>query len=386
MPKNWNTNTFYQEIENLEKMVKQETDPMRKDYLQMVLDCTAATYVDNFMVHTISSVSEAKAMANLAGSVLAGGRYYPVIEDYFFSLEEILKKGMAVDTWLSRRMRDNYDLRALANTTTTHDQAISSLLKHFGSLDEELNDTFRFAYDNSYLNFNRRHDKTLPKGSDGKTYYIDGVQKNFVSILDTKNASLVNNLVHEYGHAIRNIISPEWAFTCENDFFCEVASIFPELVSFEENPGEYPKVIVDYLRYDTLREYIDYALVMASQPYIYQRWKDNLFRINRHLKKELWEKDSIDNKIYDKALSTNMADSGTYVLSYITALELLHIYREDKKEALKLFKRVLELKPTMTYLAEVNKIVPLNVNAKRETEKVIDDFSESLSLSLKRRD
>jgi hypothetical protein len=379
MPEKWSTLTFYQEIENLEKMVKQEADPMRKDYLQMVLDTSANFYFDNFLISNHPRITEQGAMCNLASSVLAGGRYYSVIESYFYSLEDVMQKGKAVDTWLNKRMHDNYDLKALANTHTTQDQAISSLLKYYAKLDEDLNKTFRFAFDNSYLNFNRRHDNTLPSGSDGRTYFIDGVQKNFVSIMDTKNAQLVTNLVHEYGHAIRNIISPEWAYTCENDFFAEVASLFPELVSYEENPGEYPKLIVDYLKYDTFREYCDYSLTIAAQPYIYQRWKDNFFRINRRLKKELLQEDSVDSDIYDKALTTDITENGSYVLSYITALELLHIYREDKKEALKLFKKILELKPTLTYLGEVNRIVPLNVHATQETEKIVDDLCLSLT-------
>ena len=106
----------------------------------------------------------------------------------------------------------------------------------------------------------------------------------------------------------------------------------------------------------------------------------NDFKTNHRFRKGLVKEDKIDKKIFVKALETDIADSGAYVLSYITALELLHIYREDKKEALKLFKKLLQLKPSMTYLGEVNSIVPLNVYATQETEKIVED----ITLSLKR--
>ena len=89
---------------------------------------------------------------------------------------------------------------------------------------------------------------------------------------------------------------------------------------------------------------------------------------------------SVSGQMHFYQMETDIADSGAYVLSYITALELLHIYREDKKEALKLFKKLLQLKPSMTYLGEVNSIVPLNVYATQETEKIVED----ITLSLKR--
>ena len=380
MPKEWNTFTFFQELSVLEKMVEQEKDPIRKDYLQMVLDDSTRFYYENFLSTFKNRVSLKKAMDNLACSVLSGDRYYTMVEKYFYSLTDAITKASIPDTLLNARMKDNFDLSSLTRTETTHNQAISSLFNLYRGLDDELFETFRCAFDKSYLNFNSRHDVTLPLGSDGRTYFIDGVQRNFVSIIDSQDVRLVNNLVHEYGHAIKNIICPEAAFTCENDYFSEVASIFLELISFEENPGEYPQLIMDYLKYDTFREYYDYSFTLSAQPHIYLRWKDNDFKTNHRFRKGLVKEDKIDKKIFVKALETDIADSGAYVLSYITALELLHIYREDKKEALKLFKKLLQLKPSMTYLGEVNSIVPLNVYATQETEKIVED----ITLSLKR--
>ena len=381
MARYWDAKTFYQERNRLSKLIESENDPVRKDYLQGVLEMTDFIYMQHFSDYQMPTYLERHAMHNLTASVVSSSRYFTVIEEYIEGLDEAMEKTDAIDSILDKRMKDNTDLNALVNTKTTPRQAISSLFRFYEGFDKELFDLFKEAYDSSFLTFYFKNNSILPEGSDGRTYFMDGLRENFIAIINSGDARLVNNLVHEYGHAIKNLLTPEAAYTNEYDYFAEVPSIFPELVSFEENVGGYPQLAMDYLKYDNFVEYHNNAFSLLQQPYIYLQWKNNGFNINRRFKKRLLEEDGLNNEEYHKSLEVDISSEGGYVLSYITSLELLHIYREDKKEALKLFKELLQLVPSTAYLGEVKKVIPLNRYAKEETEKIIDD----LALSLKRR-
>lgn len=381
MIRGWNGETFYAERNNLADLVEQETDLVRKDYLQMVLETTEHVYNRRFTSYAAPRLTEREALDSVAASVVSANRYFCVAARYVDSLPNVLKKSDFVNHELNRIMGKKSNLSMLGAAPMTPDKAISILVDFYKRTDSELYDLFQRAMDSSYLDFLDKYTTYLTEDTDGKTFFIDGVEKNFIAIMNSRDIKLVSNLVHEYGHAMKNLVAPEAAYTNEYDYFAEVPSIFMELLSYEENVGEYPKIVMDFLRYDVFAEYFNYACQLSSQPYIYLQWRNNGFNINRKMKRKLLKEDGINKEIYDKALNSDISENGSYLLSYIVSLELLHIYREDKREALKLFKKLLQLKPSVTYLGEVQKIVKLNEFALQESEKVVDD----ITLSLKRR-
>ena len=381
MIKGWDGNTFFAERNRLADIVDQEINPIRKDYLQMVLEMTDFVYLESFTNYQVPGYRVQNAFHNLTASVIAANRYFSVIDDFYCGFGNPLERINAINSMLDKYIVDNIDFRALVDTTTKPTTAVSALLRFYRNFDGELYEIFKEAYENSYLKFFKKHNSILPEGNDGRTYYIDGVRKNFVAIINSRDARLVNNLVHEYGHAIKNLIVPDACYTEEYDYFAEIPSIFPELISLEENVGGYPKLAMDFLKYDNLLEYYNSATVLVSQPDIYLHWKNNDFNNNWLFKRKLLKEEGLGKECIKAALNKDIASDGSYVLSYIVSLELLHIYREDKKEALKLFKKLLQLRPSLTYLGEVKSIIDLNKYANEESERIMDN----LTLSLKRR-
>lgn len=375
---NWGKKELIEERNKLEQLIRETADPVYKEYLLFVSGVTTSTIDEIYGDTPPYNISTKSYIHNMAESITYASRYYSVVSDYYFSLDKLLEKVDWLNSLLDERMEDSDDLKALGCTKTTPVKALTHTREFYKLFDDELFEIFKKAESNSYISFPKENSELLPTLSDGRTYFIDGVKTNMILVKNSRDARMYSNLVHEFGHAIKNLITPTAAYSNEFDYFSEVPSIFPELVSLEENVSNYPDLVMKYLKYDSLVEYYNVAYLLSSHKYIDYQLKKAKYMINPSFFATLREEEAIDRKDFYKSIKTDIAQDGTYVLSYIVSLELLNLYRRDKKEALKRFKEILRIMPSPSYLGEVMNIVPLNVNAKEESERVFDELILSL--------
>lgn len=373
----WNSKDFAQQIRKLQELIEHETSLKRKIYLEKVLDASNKLYHDTFINFSKPKVTAKQRLSSILDSTLFYGRYYSIIREFFSTISEHIETIDGISSKLEKINPDG-DFDFMNTGAVVLDDTLSLVDRFYKSFDEELYQVFLEAYND------RKHSvriQPLPEDerkTDGTTLFIDGVRKNFINIYETTPLATYICAVHEYGHAIANLINPEVSYTDREDFFTEVASIFPELVALYENGFNFDTIQVLYTMYITLVTYIDSAEYIFLHTPVVNTWADNKYVMSHKFFTDLEDDYIIDEECFEKILSTTIEDEGIYVISYIVALELLNIYKKDKKKALDLFKKFLKYPANEDILSFVVENIPMNHHAAEEANVVLSQFSKEL--------
>ncbi len=223
--------------------------------------------------------------------------------------------------------------------------------------------------------------KKLPRGTIGMNYFVGGINKNIIDIKKHGNFTDYFTLVHETGHAINNIYNPKGYY--ELNFFDELVSFFTELVAIYEGRLIFNSNLILYentsnflLNHDLVNTFYDQKQIVDLM-YINECNKFNKQFIKQVSKELDYKKDTIKDIV-----NTNFYDEGDYPLSYIMALELLYIYKHNKKEAVELLKELMHKLPLNNQISEISKYLEPNVHAYDETKEIIDSASYVIKKTL----
>ena len=374
----WGNKEFAEQLKLLQSMIDQETDTKRKLYLEKVLDESNKIYYETLSPFTRPKVTAKQRMTSIFDSNFSYGRYYSIVRSFFCSMDEHIDAIGAISTKLEDINPDGDFDFIDTGAVVSFDETINLVKEFYEGFDSELYQYFLEVYndkEHSLRSMPLPDDETK---SDGNTLFIDGVRKNFITIYETNPLNTYICGVHEYGHAIANLINPSVPYSDREDLFAEVASIFPELVALYENGFKFDTIQVLYTMYTTLLIYINSAEYLCLHTPIINTWADNKYRMNKKFLEELKHSYDLDEEGLEEAMSTTIEDDGTYVISYMISLELLHIYKEDKKKALELFKKFLKCPANEDILTFVVENIPINQYASEEAKVVLDEFSKEL--------
>ncbi len=375
---NWTRKDFAEQLIKLQELIDSETDLKKRLYLEKVLDTSNKLYYETFVDFPRPKVTAKQRLTSILDSTFAYGRYYSIIKSFFGEVSEHIDTLDKISDKLEKINPDgDFDFMKTGANVTTSD-TISLVNEFYKRFDSELYQYFLEVYND------REHSLRivpLPENetkTDGTTLFIDGVRKNFISLYETTPLGTYICGVHEYGHAIANSINPEVSYSDREDLFTEVASIFPELVALYENGFNFETIQILYTMYSTLVTYINSAEYLCLHTPILNTWADNKHVMSKKFFEELEDGYNMDDECFEEALSTTIEDEGIYVISYTVALELLHIYKEDKKKALELFKSFLKYPAKEDILTWVMENIPVNEHASEEAKSILSKFSKEL--------
>lgn len=88
-----------------------------------------------------------------------------------------------------------------------------------------------------------------------------------------------------------------------------------------------------------------------------------------------------DKEEFDSVLNTYIDDQGIYIVSYMVAIELFHLYKIDKNKALKIFESILRFPYDGNLKEYICSVLNIGEHLEEESALLIDD----LSLALKRK-
>ena len=380
MLKKWNVKDVIRQQKMLQTLIDKETDLTRKDYLTYVLEDT-----NSFIRQMTEDMPEYRSLRvnklyNTFFDTISHQRYYSIVSDFLFSLDDKAEEIQVADDLVDKRLKPKNNYKNLGSIKATPEEVFAHTAEFYKAIDPEIRDWFLEVEKNSLLAVSKRSNSILENDCNGITYFIDGVKANLIIVRRNETEKMYGTMVHEYGHAVKNIVDPTAVNYEGYDLFDEIPSIFMELLAYEENMPGYSKEMMDYLKYRAFGIYFNFAYQLDNHAYIAYQYERANYETTSTFYRRLKSEEDIDIEDYRKSLDRTIFDDGAYVLSYITALELLHIYREDKREALKLFKKILMASPCVQRLGVIQSIVPLNNYAREECEKVISD----VTLSLKR--
>ena len=302
------------------------------------------------------------------------------INRHWYSLvEEVYKRVECVDVFsydathaIEKVYGDGKNFVFNSSFHFPHDRTISMVDDFYRGFDSELHDYFREIYDRRYKAFD--FIKNEGKDEISECFLIDGPKDFFINIVDYKGVGKYSATVHECGHVIEFLMNSRMCYDDNPNYFTEVASIFPELVALYEgsltNKDEYLYQffcsLVTVL--DDMANLIDHELLVSS--YI-----DNDYRINNDYFKSLRSNYDLSKKDFNEAVEVKIGQAGTYITSLGVALELLHIYKQDKKRALELFKKILMVQDNSNINANIMALVPYGDGIEKELSIFKDEFS-----------
>ena len=379
MKYNWDKEEFIAQRQKLETLYNCEADVKTKVYLQKVMDCSDDLFNKTFNNFPAPNMSKEQRLTDIANSTLIYSRYYSIISSFFSECCELNPQIVSISEQLDK-IRKNNDFPFLYTGAKLSQSNVLSLVNNFyQGFDEELYAYFLRAYEDRF-NFVKFFKNKIKSNNDcnGYTLFIDGVQKNFIAISETAPIETYACAIHEYGHAIHNLINPQISYTDNNNFFVEIASIFPEMVAIYENQPNFSPLQQSYYLYSLFLSYYDSAELLCLHTPVINLWKECNFKFNFKFFHELKKYYDIDYKCF-KELSCNIIDDeGIYILSYIISLELFHIYKQDKKRALELFKKILKYPVTDDLLVLFSEDFTLNKYTKVESEITLDKLEKQL--------
>lgn len=380
MKYNWTTEDFLKQIDLLREMIRNETNPERKLYLEKVLDSTEYIAFENFSSIKKPSESLRQRLYNINSERVSYSRYYSLIQNFYFSLEPLEEQIDQVEDLIIQKLGKDFDIAKITGSYISNDKALSLVSTFYHGFDSSLLPYFNEAFQDRFtaLRFDGRIGSKDPKASDGTTTFIDGVRKNFINICKTRSASKIHTLIHEYGHVIKNLYNPERAYSNDDGLFAEVDGIFPELVALEENIGNLDPLFVAFQKYSNLISYYNHADALVLHNIILNVWHDNHCQTKDPFFNALQDDYDIDQDILDEALDTTLFSEGVYILSYMVSMELLHIYKKDKRFALSLYKQFLSIPTDKDVLPFLNKLITLNSTILDEATSIVSDMKLQL--------
>lgn len=376
----WGYDEFVNQAKKLQELIATENDLKKRLYLEKVADVTDKLFNRLFNNSPVPNVTKKQSLANILDSRLEYGRYYSIVSGFFNECVNHLELIDKISGELEKIDENGQFYFLQTGVTINHEQTLSLVYKFYSEFDNELFDYFLSVYNDrkDTLRFLKKKDNDEIKETDGNTCFIDGVRKNFITIYDTTPLETFACTVHEYGHAIQNLINPETSYEECNDFFLEVASIFPELVAIYENKDNFSQLEKDYALYTTCVTYINFAEFITLHTPLINEWAAHSYIMSKDFFKTIEENYNIDKECFDNTILTTIEEEGVYVISFIVALELFHIYKRDKKKALELFKGFLKYPANQDVLVYVKENFELNKHVSEEIENVLNDFGKKL--------
>ncbi len=386
MEYNWGIKDLKEAKEKLKIILKKEKNKNTKNYIKSLIkrlnDYIAeeelSLHPSQEKISVPEEVAYDQTLANIEYDLSSCHEYYSLVSFFAHTTDAMQDKIEEIESILSQRLTPDDGYSKITGATITNEKALSLTSQFYNGFSPELSLVFQnaFAQRNSSIRFVDNVEEDCVANST----YIDIVKRYFISITKTDDLSKLYTFIHEYGHVISYILNPKSMYFSSEFAFDEVASLFPELVAQYENIGNYDKAQVAFESYVTFILYRNKAINLDAHRYFIKLWNDN----NRNTDDTYMEKIKeleFDEETFTDAIETVIDDEGTYIISYMVALELLHIYKQDKQRALEIFERFLKTPYTESLRAYLESEFTIGSHLQEETEYLIDNFKKELKKS-----
>lgn len=373
MKYNWGIKEIQQEQRKIVGLINATTDLRRKIFLKNCLaDLDDAVFSMTFKKDV--KQSQEQSMIIHTSNLLTYKQEYDLAQIFYEYCALKDEKMDEIDFQLICRYEENLDVAKATNSYITEDKALSIMHDFFKHLDKELYETFKEAYKDrfNYLRFRP------PVEDEGRTLFVYGTRKNFITVQDSKEGKKLFSLIHEYAHAVHNLLMPETAYELVDCSYVEIPSIFLELVALYENPANFNPLYISYLNYINLTTYVDFSFQLSMHKPIINLWKSNNYNLNRNFYDNIERKIDINRKEFNDIMNCFITEEGVYVVSYFVALKLFSIYKRDKKVAIELYKKFLKLPTNLDTDVFVAEIMQDDLGAKKEIDGIVDGMSLAL--------
>ena len=356
--------------EELKELIEKTKDKdLKKEYLFYLYQMNS--YKENDDDEKKHLKSYTKRLQELERIYQDNKDLYQVLVDYNNSLTDEIDDITYIN--------DNYETLKSSFPKLKFNKRQSILLARtfYHNLDQGFLNIFDQILDKKTLSFRKKFSKDYT----GFNYFVGGINKNYIDIKKKGDYSDYLTIVHEVGHAINNVYNPMGYY--ELNYFDEVVSIFMDLVAIYEGNKIFSANLRAYENADNLVFYYDSIKSFANQQDIVNlMYYNQLNRFNKKFVNIACDSLECKKNNLKNIIDTSFYDDGNYAISYIMALELLYIYKHNKKEAIELLKELMYRLPMNNNVSEISTYLKPNVHAKEETKIVIDEAKHVLKKTL----
>ena len=374
----WNEKSFDRDIALLEKMLEEETDLDKVfAYKRCIDEIRNVKYLNFGFIDYASRISLDELLMQIMSDYTEYGRYYAIIEDFALELESFEDKEEDIEAKIGCFISENGSFSLLSTPYLTHDKVVELAKDFYHSFDQYLYRHFKEIYESRYQTI-RFQKPPYTSGNSfkgvGDCFYIPSLRKNYIQIANSRTIAKYLGFVHETGHGIANLVNADNATVSDDNLLCEIEAVFPEMIANIEAKDIFDELDGAYFQYLNISTLLTDAKALSLHGVILQFWKSNGYKADKKFFEDIKEFCGLNHKEIRELLEVSLVNDGKYVLSTIAALEFLHIYREDKKEALKLFKYFLKKGANKDRLAFLSKNIEFNENASVEADIVADEM------------
>lgn len=375
MKYNWNKKDLLKVKSKLISIIDEEEDNEKRKYMSTIL-ANMEEYIqfDNSNKDNCG-IDFNEELEDIQDDIVIYGGYYSLVSRFFNGVNPFRKQIYSIEDRLESVIKLNQSFGKISKIKISNDRAFSLVDQFYKSYFPNLYPPFTQAYNQRFNSV--RFVRNVSKKSVADSVYFDVVRRYFLNITRTKDLSKLYNLIHEYGHITSAIINPV-PRNSENIFFTEVESFFPEMVSRYENIGEFDINHVLFEDYTTLINFLEASTNIQLHSPLVNLWDECGKKVNKTFFSAADEYYDSDQYMIGKILDTKIYDDGDYIISYMIAIELLQIYKKDKKLALEIFEEIIRF-PNPEELQEfIESKLNLGSNLKEYTSELLDNFSLNL--------
>lgn len=286
--------------------------------------------------------------------------YYPIIESFI------------------SKIKDTEDQIDISKVFKLPDENKSLLLTQRDSI-ELIHEFFRTTPKEIFGIHNRlyKREKYIRFGqckspeTGGEMIFIPGVNKPYITINIDQNSNLLASISHEEGHAIASLINPNRYQRDEHSFYSEIESLFFELIADDYFENELDSETFKNEKLNELLDYFVIAMMIIDQK--------NIADIGFKQKNPTAKTIKIDRSILNCDSSIDIGaciieEYMKYAISYIVAIELYELYKEDKEQAIEKLKNILNRNENDSEYRNIMTTVIPNKSLVKFRDRLITDY------------
>ena len=333
----WSDDDIKKDRDELYRIAKRESNIVKRSEIIKVIDATNEILLDDKLNEMKIKTLRSILMFEIARDINSSNRYYELTNFFYQKTLKYLDKRNILNN-IIYNYPDNRDYSYISN-----DDVIGVLHDSYKSLDDELFNLFKLIYDRKHTLIKFDHEDDLINGNlvDGNCTYIGILNKNYIKVLDELGISKLINTAHEVGHAINNLYCSNNIYNCADEYLAEVASIFFEMIINYDVAYKIFPFDSSLKSMETFDNYFEYSSLLYNHKDLVNVWLNNNGKTNKDFYYDLRSLCGLSKNKTIESMNVSIDSEGQYVISYMVALELFNIYKQDKKNAIKLLKNIM---------------------------------------------
>lgn len=334
MKYSWKDKNIVSDIKRLEKLASSEKDIRKKCYYIRTIDYLNATLDENMLSNIDVKKTKNHMMCDIQESIKFYKRYYDLIEMFY----SICNKSYDVMSGLYNESCDlDYKFKYIK-----HEDTLSLVHDFYKVVDKEFFDCFLRIYNNRYKLIRFSNSDIYLNGiiTSGSCVSVGGLDKCYITVSNDRGVLKPINLSHECGHGILNIYNSNLLYNQKDEFASEIGSIFFELAFNYDIGKNFDSFDSALNNIQELSDRIDITNSLMIHRVLVKVWEKNNYKVDNNFYKIAKQEYNLTRERVDTALNTSITNEGVYAIDYMIALNILNIYRQDKKSAIKLLKDI----------------------------------------------